>query len=740
MAWLGQNAALEIHVPQWRFGPRGAFADPDRLVFDLDPGEGVELAETAAIAVIVRDRLTEDGLQTVPVTSGSKGIHLYAHIENMTSDQASAYAHEIAQELEAKYPDRVLSRMTRALRTEKIFLDWSQNNANKTTIAPYSLRGRDHPMVAAPRFWDELDDPHLRQLDYREVLSRISDSSDPMKGLEEGKILRRRRLPAAVKKREIGPPPDEQSADRTDKLARYRSMRSKDKTPEPVPEAGDNLPKGNDDTFVIQEHHASRLHWDFRLERGGVLVSWALPKGIPTDARTNHLAVHVEDHPVDYAGFAGTIPKGEYGGGWVVIWDSGHYTAEKWRDDEVIVEMRGQKATGRFALIRTRDNQWLIHRTKGQPDLPPVQPLTEPPEDLTEVWHSNRAEQDGQPAEKQPAETAKPATRKSRRDDMPDNIPPMLATLATVGAMSSDKTWRLEGKWDGIRAVAYVGNGPLRLVSRTGKPFVGYPELEELNDLLDGHQAILDGEIVALDGHGRSSFGLLQQRMGLTRPADVERARAEVGIRYFVFDVLFLDGVSLLGKTYDDRRRVLEALGLEGEFVRVPDQLSGPAEAALARSKELDWEGILAKTSDSVYEPGGRGRTWLKIKNQRAQEVVIVGWKPGAGRRSGGIGSLLLAVPSAEKDGAFTYIGKVGTGFTDAMLEDLATKLQPLARQTPPLAAEIPRADAKDAHWVRPQFVGEVTFSEWTRDNLVRQASWRGLRPDKRPGDVRKES
>ena len=159
MAWLGQNAALEIHVPQWQFGPRGGLQSPDRLVFDLDPGEGVELAETAAIARLVRDRLAKDGLQTVPVTSGSKGIHLYAHITDMTSDQASAYAHEIARDLEKKVPRQVLSKMTRALRTDKVFLDWSQNNAMKTTIAPYSLRGRDHPMVAAPRFWDELDDP-----------------------------------------------------------------------------------------------------------------------------------------------------------------------------------------------------------------------------------------------------------------------------------------------------------------------------------------------------------------------------------------------------------------------------------------------------------------------------------------------------------------------------------------------------------------------------------------------------
>ena len=316
----------------------------------------------------------------------------------------------------------------------------------------------------------------------------------------------------------------------------------------------------------------------------------------------------------------------------------------------------------------------------------------------------------------------------------------MLATLGSLSELSSDKTWRLEGKWDGYRAVAYVGNGPLRLLSRTGKPFLGFPELDELEDLLDGHQAVLDGEVVALDPSGRSNFGLLQQRSGLSRPADVARMAPRIPIKYFVFDVLFLDGISLLRKTFDDRRRILEALRLHGDRIDVPEQLSGSPEEALARSKELDWEGIMAKTADSVYQAGGRARTWLKVKNQRTQEVVIVGWKPGAGRRSGSIGSLLLGLPSTTRPGSYTYIGKVGTGFTDAILDDLTAKLSPLERKTPPLDAEIPRADARDARWVTPRFVGEVSFSEWTRDNLVRQSSWRGFRADKKLSDVRKES
>ncbi len=361
LAWFGQNAALELHVPQWRFGPDGGVGQPDRAVFDLDPGDGVELARCAEVAKVIRDRLDDLKLTAVPVTSGSKGLHLYVPMPGgQTSEEVSQFAKLLAETVERDMPDLVVSRMAKELRPGKVFIDWSQNSSAKTTIAPYSLRGRELPMVAAPRTWAELDDPELRQLEYREVLERLRSGIDP-----------------------FGRPGGDRSV--SAKLATYRSKRSADRTPEPVPaEAAQAPANGHDDTFVIQEHHATALHWDFRLERGGVLVSWAVPKGIPTTARGNRLAVQTEDHPLEYATFAGSIDHGEYGGGEVTIWDSGHYTLEKWRDDEVIVILDGARARGRFALIRTRvgaggeaagkGNQWLMHRTKDQPDLADVVP------------------------------------------------------------------------------------------------------------------------------------------------------------------------------------------------------------------------------------------------------------------------------------------------------------------------------------------------------------------------------
>jgi bifunctional non-homologous end joining protein LigD len=338
LTWLAQIAALEIHVPQWRFGRTGTIGNPDRLVLDLDPGPGMGLGDCAEVARLARDLLTGMGLDPMPVTSGSKGIHLYATLDGtQTSEQVSRVAHELARALEADHPELIVSDMKKALRGGRVLVDWSQNNANKTTIAPYSLRGRMRPMVAAPRTWRELASPGLAHLDFQEVMRRVEKGDD--------------------------------APEAPDRLERYRSKRDAKKTPEPVPAGRAAASSGA--SFVIQEHHASRLHWDFRLEHDGVLVSWALPKGVPTEYRKNHLAVQTEDHPLEYGGFEGDIPRGEYGGGHVDIWDAGDYELEKWRDgEEVIATLHGERhGTHRYALIHTGGegkaaNNWLIHLMK----------------------------------------------------------------------------------------------------------------------------------------------------------------------------------------------------------------------------------------------------------------------------------------------------------------------------------------------------------------------------------------
>ncbi len=645
LAWIAQQAALEVHVPQWRFGTDGRPGPADRLVFDLDPGEDVGMAQLCAVAFAVRDLMADIGLRVYPVTSGSKGLHLYAPLPGVSSGGAATLARRVAHQLEGAMPESVTATMTRSVRAGRVFVDWSQNNAAKTTVAPYSLRGREFPTVAAPRTWEELGDPGLRQLRYDEVLLRVAEHGDLLAGLDSA--------PA-----------------RTDRLSTYRRKRDASRTPEPVPPAA--AVGGDGSRFVIQEHHARRLHYDFRLERDGVLVSWAVPKNLPERPSQNHLAVHTEDHPLEYADFAGTIPEGEYGAGTVSIWDCGTYTAEKFTDREVIVDLAGQRVSGRYALIRTDGDQWLVHRMKEQPAA-------------------------------------------GVRD-----IAPMLATHGSVARLSGTQ-WAFEGKYDGYRLMVEVDHGRLRLQSRNGRDVTGeYRQLQSLAADLAEHRAVLDGEVVALDEHGVPSFHEMQNRVRAAR------------IQFWAFDILHLDGRSLLRAAYRDRRRILETLATATELV-VPPLIDGSGPAALEFSRARKWEGVVAKKWDSTYQPGRRSTAWIKDKNWNTQEVVIGGWRRGEGGRSSGIGALLMGVPG---DGGLQFAGRVGTGFTEKDLAHLKTVLTPLHTDASPFATPLPRTELAGVTFVRPELVGEVRYGERTPDGRLRHPSWRGLRPDKTPAEV----
>jgi len=694
LAYLAQVASLELHTPQWRFGPDGERLPPDRLVLDLDPGPGVGLPECAEVARRARGILQGMGLEPFPLTSGSKGIHLYATLPGTaSSDEVSQVARELARALEADDPDLVVSSMSKAARPGKVFVDWSQNNGSKTTIAPYSLRGRPRPTVAAPRTWAELDDPDLRHLEFREVLTRAETDGDLLAPLA-------RNAPASD-----GP------------LARYLAKRSADRTPEPVPAspAVSPTPPGGEPRFVIQEHHARRLHWDFRLERDGVLVSWAVPKGIPETSDKNHLAVMTEDHPLDYATFEGEIPGGEYGAGSVTIWDEGRYETEKWWEGEVVVTLHGRPdgplGTARLALIRTggqgEKSQWLLHRMKEQPT-------------------------DAAPA---PAPTPSDAA-----DEAPD-VRPMLATLTTPAlAAAAIERWPgdpwVEMKWDGVRALAHWDGERLRLWARRGTEItLRYPELAGIDPGLGSEPVVLDGEIVALDERGVPSFAALQRRMHLEARGDIEREAARTPVRYYLFDALHHRGRSLAAAPLHDRREVLErtAAGAAAPFAVPP--VFNDLRTALDDGARLGLEGVVVKNPASRYRPGSRSEDWLKVKHSRTQEVVIGGMRRGNGGRAGTFGSLLVGIPTAD---GLRYVGRVGTGFSDATLRRLHGMLTPLVTDAPPFL-DVPAEDTRDAVWVRPELVGEVEFAEFTPIGSLRHPRWRGLRPDKTPDEVAAE-
>jgi bifunctional non-homologous end joining protein LigD len=314
----------------------------------------------------------------------------------------------------------------------------------------------------------------------------------------------------------------------------------------------------------------------------------------------------------------------------------------------------------------------------------------------------------------------------------------MLATLGTARDIDDETGWAFEMKWDGIRAIAIVDGGTVTLTSRNGHDLTStYPELIALAAAIGGRKATIDGEIVAMNRAGRPDFGLLQQRMNLSRPGDVERAAKSVPVRLMVFDLLALDGRSLVKEGYDDRREALEALvrTTAKGVIQVPPTLTSDLAHAIETSRRLGLEGVVAKRRDGRYEAGRRSRSWTKIKHHRTQEVIVGGWRNGNGRRAGGVGSLLLGIP---EHGEIRYVGRVGTGFSDRSLDEILTTLSPKEKKNTTMT-QVPTADSRDAHWVEPDLVAEVEFAEWTADGRLRQPVWRGWRPDKDVADVRKE-
>src|SRR5438552_2122840 len=510
-------------------------------------------------------------------------------------------------------------------------------------------------------------------------------------------------------------------------LAEYQRKRDFSKTPEPKgapdPKAGNR--------FAVQQHWATRLHYDFRLEMEGVLVSWAIPKGPTLNPAERRLAAHVEDHPVDYYDFEGTIPKGEYGGGTVMVWDWGTFEleestpAESLRRGEVKFRLHGVRLSGRYALVRTRsEKDWLLIKKKDE--------AADPNFDIEQFDTSVKTGRT-----KEEIEQGRDAVWSSRRDEgagglinlanaekgpMPRTLEPMKAQLVDE-AFDNDR-WLFEVKWDGIRLVSFIDNGKVSLQTRAGRIVDDeYPQLQAVSRLVNAKQAVLDGEIVALDEEGRPSFQLLQNRGKDPHP-----------MQYVVFDIVYLDGQRLFRVPLEDRKRLLRDVVRDAALLKYSEHVLGEGKAFFKAAQQKRLEGIVAKLRDSPYQPGVRSSAWLKIKAVLQQEVVIGGFtEPRASRKH--FGALIVGV---YDDGKLLYAGHVGGGFDERSLESVSKLMKPLITKASPFSGEPPRGNEKPT-WVRPKLVAEVKFAEWTRDGVMRQPVFLGLRDDVDPREVRRD-
>jgi bifunctional non-homologous end joining protein LigD len=702
LLFVVNTGAIEFHPLHARCD---SIDHPDYLFFDLDPMGNASFEDVLIVARHVHVALEHLGLPGYAKTSGATGVQIYVGVDpRPTHDEVRTLVGTIGQAVRGVDPDRVTMEYQVKKRGDKVFIDHNMNRRGANISAVYCVRPEPGATVSTPLSWEEVEAGDVRPQDFTIVNAhqRFAEVADLFDGMLTKPVDPRPAFEALGIDLSVSPKARDSEAPRRrtrrggpgregvargagaaatgSSLAEYERKRKFDVTPEPPPQ----VQPGNDELFVIQKHDATRLHYDLRLERNGVLVSWAVPRGLPLVPGEKRLAVHTEDHPTEYANFEGWIPEGEYGAGEVKIFDRGRYEAPEWKDDKVTFRLEGLRHRGEYHLVKTKTD-WLVFLSKSSADLQPPSP------------------------------------------------PAMLPMLAEGGHEAFDHPdWRFEPKLDGIRTLAYVGTDGTQLISRTGRDqSERYPELQNLARFVNALQAVIDGEIVAAGPDGRPSFEMLQQRMNLHGAKDIEKARRKIPVVMFAFDLLWLDGKDLTREPVEARRELLEGIVTETGPMRLTVMAEGTGTQLFDAAKELGFEGVVAKRHGSLYVPGRRTKDWRKIKAVNYQDGLILGWTQGTGSREATFGALLLG---AYRDGELIWIGQVGSGFDERTGGDLLRKLRELEVPDPPIDDPGLR-DIKGARWTKPELVCEVEFLEMTRVGKLRAPVFKGLRPDKAPAD-----
>jgi bifunctional non-homologous end joining protein LigD len=670
LVWLANLACIELHQMHSR-APH--FDKPDYIAYDFDPPEIFKFPAVAELALNFKEHLEGFGYHPFVKTTGRKGLHVITPIEPKWDFQQ---AFEAAKAVALPFVDSHAAALTLQIKKDqrkgKVLLDIYRNRSSQTIVAAYSLRGLPGAPVSTPLSWEELSSIESpKEFDLRTVPQRIKESGDPWEGIAAyATTIHTERKSTVTPKKNLAPARTHKSPEQ---LEQYSKKRSFAKTPEPPP-IQNAVTSGN--AFVVHRHHASRLHYDLRLEQNGVLKSWAVPKGLPPRPGIKRLAVSVEDHPLEYVNFEGAIPKGEYGGGMMWKFAQGRYEITKEKKDGFYFRLQSRELSAEYRVYHTKDNQWLLERL----DTPQI-------------------------------------------DWLHDRIEPMLARPADKVPDSPDYVY--EVKWDGIRAMISLDEGEIKIKARNGMDLTAqFPELTISEQAFRATAGLFDGEIVCLESDGKPNFGNVIHRMQQKSAGAIDRAKSKHPAVCYLFDCLYLDGRAIVNETLLRRREWLADAIKKDSAYRASEVIEDGA-AFLEAVKQLGLEGIMAKRRDSPYQPGKRSESWLKIKTRHSTECVIVGYTQGKGDREAAFGALHLA---QDHNGELKYVGKVGSGFDDPALKAVWKQLVLLTKIKRPVK-EKPLDDARSV-WVDPRLVCEVAFASLTPDGMLREPVFVRLRPD----------
>ncbi len=669
LVWLANLAALELHQMHCR---RPHFDSPDYMVFDLDPPEDSDdWKQVVEIAFELKEHIEGYGYHPFVKTTGGKGLHIVCPIEPKW-DFSSVFdaIKDIAKPFVQRHNQTLTLEIRKKKRQGRMLIDIYRNRRSQSIVSPYSLRGKRGAPVSMPVRWDELQEvEHSQQFNISNAIDKVLSDGDAWDGIGGWATSLHTKESQDISERDLAPSDHRKTADQ---LKSYNQKRDFKKTSEPssiaVSEAGNR--------FVIHRHHATRLHYDLRLEKDGVLKSWAVPKGFPPRPGVKRLAVQTEDHPLEYLTFDGIIPKGEYGGGRMWIFATGNYEITKEKKNGMYFRLDSPAMSGEYRMHRTKENEWLLEKVE-EPQI----------------------------------------------DWLRDPITPMLAN-SEAEILAGDE-YVYEVKWDGIRALISLDEGTLSMHTRNQNEISRrFPELQIPSQAFRATTGLFDAEIVCLDQLGKPRFKEVINRLKTSGESSIERLSKTSPAHCYLFDCLYLDGRSLINEPLTLRKEWLADSIREGTSYRVSEFMED-GEALFSATLEHNLEGVMAKKKDSKYLPGKRTDLWLKIKVRQTADCFVIGYTEGKGGRSKYFGALHLAEP---KDGKLQYRGKVGTGFDEAMMKEINEQLKYIEEIKKPIENEV--LDEKQTTWIAPEIMVEVTYASLTPDDIFREAVFVRLRPD----------